>query len=63
MFPQPGLPRLRRGALDGRRRTRRTPPPKAWHLAEVRELRAELDSFDLVEGLVIKGGTHVEVLN
>jgi hypothetical protein len=25
--------------------------------------RAELDSFDIVEGLVIKGGTDVEVLN
>ena len=25
--------------------------------------RAELDSFDIVEGLVIKGGTQVEVLN
>jgi transposase len=53
----------RRGALDGRKRTRRTPPPKGWYLPEVREQRAELDSFDLVEGLVIKGGTHVEVLN
>lgn len=53
----------RRGALDGRRRTRRTPPPKGWYLPEVREQRAELDSFDIVEGLVIKGGIHVEVLN
>lgn len=53
----------RRGALDGRRRVRRTPPPKGWYLPEVREQRAELDSFDIVEGLVIKGGTHVEVLN
>lgn len=53
----------RRGALDGRRRTRRMPPPKGWYLSEVREQRAELDSFDIVEGLVIKGGTHIEVLN
>lgn len=53
----------RRGALDGRRRTRRPPPPKGWYLPEVREQRAELDSFDIVEGLVIKGGTHIEVLN
>lgn len=53
----------RRGAVDGRRRTRRTPPPKGWYLPEVREQRAELDSFDIVEGLVIKGGPHVEVLN
>jgi len=53
----------RRGALDGRRRTRRTPPPRGWYLRDVREQRAELDSFDIVEGLVIKGGTPVEVLN
>jgi transposase len=53
----------RRGALDGRRRMRFPPPPKGWYLHDVREQRAELDSFDIVEGLVIKGGTHVEVLN
>jgi hypothetical protein len=54
---------LRRGALDGRRRTRRPSPVKGWYLPDVRERRAELDSFDIVEGLVIKGGTDVEVLN
>lgn len=53
----------RRGALDGRRRQRRPPPPRGWYLPDVAARRAELDSFDLVEGLVIKGGTHVEVLN
>lgn len=53
----------RRGALDGRRRRRFPPPPKGWYLPDVREQRAELDSFDIVEGLVIKGGTPVEVLN
>lgn len=53
----------RRGALDGRRRTRRPAPPKGWYLANVRERRAELDSFDIVEGLVIKDGPHIEVLN
>lgn len=53
----------RRGALDGRRRRRFPPPPKGWYLPDVREQRAELDSFDIVEGLVIKGGAHVEVLN
>jgi len=51
------------GALDGRRRRRFPPPPKGWYLPDVREQRAELDSFDIVEGLVIKGGTPVEVLN
>lgn len=53
----------RRGALDGRQRTRRPPPPKGWYLPDVAASRAELDSFDIVEGLVIKDGPHVEVLN
>ncbi len=53
----------RHGALDGRRRIRRPPPPRGWYLPEVAAGQAELDSFDIVEGLVIKGGTDVEVLN
>lgn len=53
----------RRGALDGQRRTRRPPPPRGWYLPDVAGARAELDSFDIVEGLVIKGGPEVEVLN
>jgi hypothetical protein len=53
----------RRGALDGRRRRRFQSPPKGWYLHDVREQRAELDSFDIVEGLVIKGGIDVSVLN
>ena len=53
----------RRGALDGRKRVRRPPPPRGWYLPEVAEGRAELDSFDVVEGLVIKDGPQVEVLN
>src|SRR5947209_6023223 len=53
----------RRGALDGNRRTRRPPPPPGWYLPDVAAGRAELDSIDLVEGLVIKGGPQVEVLN
>ena len=53
----------RRGALDGQRRIRRPPPPLGWHLPEVASKRRELDSFDVVEGLVIKGGPRVEVLN
>jgi hypothetical protein len=51
------------GALDGRRRIRRPPPPPGWHLPEVASKRRELDSFDVVEGLVIKGGPQIEVLN
>lgn len=53
----------RRGALDGRKRVRRPPPPRGWYLPEVAAQRAELDSFDIVEGLVIQGGYSVEVLN
>jgi putative transposase len=53
----------RRGALDGKGRTRRPAPPKGWYLPEVAAGRAELDQIDIVEGLVIKDGPHVEVLN
>jgi hypothetical protein len=53
----------RRGALDGNKRTRRPPPPTGWYLPGVAAGRAELDSIDIVEGLVIKDGPHVEVLN
>src|SRR5947209_11270601 len=53
----------RRGALDGNKRTRRPPPPTGWYLPDVAAGRAELDSIDIVEGLVIKGGPQVEVLN
>lgn len=52
----------RRGALDGQRRVRRPPPPRGWYLPEVAAGRAELDSFDIVEGLVIQGGLPVEIL-
>jgi putative transposase len=53
----------RRGALDYHRRVRRPPPRAGWYLPAVADGRAELDSFDIVEGLVIQGGTSVEVLN
>jgi transposase-like protein len=53
----------RTGTLDGRRRVRRPPPPRGWYLPAVAASGAELDSFDIVEGLVIRGGLHVEVLN
>src|SRR5262245_57835205 len=58
-----GLILQRRGALDARRRLRRPPPPPGWYLPDVADGRAELDSFDGVEGLVIRGGIPVEVLN
>jgi hypothetical protein len=53
----------RRGALDGRQRTRRPPPPRGWYLPDLAQAQVELDSFDIVEGLVIKDGPQVEVLN
>ena len=54
---------LRRGVLDGRKRVRRPPPPRGWYLPRVASAKAELDSFDFVEGLVIRGGIDVMVLN
>jgi hypothetical protein len=53
----------RRGALDGRRRIRRNPPPPGWYFPEVAQRKAELDSFDIIEGLALAGGRRVEVLN
>lgn len=54
---------LRRGALDGRRRIRRPAPPPGWHLPRVAAGLAELDSFDIVEDLVIEGRGGVQILN
>jgi hypothetical protein len=54
---------VRRGLLDGRQRVRRPPPPAGWYLPRVAARKAELESFDFVEGLVIRGGTDVMILN
>jgi hypothetical protein len=53
----------RHGALDYRRRIRYPAPIKGWYLPEVAQALCELDEFDFVEGLVIQGGSEVEVLN
>jgi len=53
----------RRGALDGQRRVRRRAPLLGWYLPQLASRHCELDSFDVVEGLVIEGGTEVRVLN
>jgi putative transposase len=53
----------RHGALDYRRRIRRQAPPAGWHLPAVAAGLAEVDECDLVEGLLIRGGLEVEVLN
>jgi hypothetical protein len=52
----------RRGALDRRVRVRRPPPPRGWHLPDVASRRTELDSFDIIEDLIIEGRQHVDVL-
>lgn len=53
----------RNGMLDHTIRRRTVPPPPGWHLPEVAGKLCELDQFDFVEGLVIKGGPEIEVLN
>ena len=53
----------RRGVRDGQKSARRPPPRLGWYLPEVASKQQELDSFDVVEGLVIKGGPQIEVLN
>jgi len=53
----------RNGALDYRRRIRLRAPSQGWYLPDVARSLAELDEFDFVEGLVIRGGIEVEVLN
>jgi hypothetical protein len=52
----------RRGALDGRRRRRYPAPPPGWYLPEVAAGSVELDSLDIIEDLVIRGGQDVNVL-
>ena len=65
--PCPTIPTIgrilqRRGVLDGRKRTRRPPPPQGWYLPDVAAKKVELDSFDTIEGLAIRGGPHLAVL-
>jgi transposase len=54
---------VRHGALDCHQRVRRPAPPPGWYLPACAAGRAELDSWDFVEGLVIARGPEVEVLN
>ena len=52
----------RRGALDGRKRVRRKAPPPGWFLSDVSDKHVEMDNFDAIEDLVIRGGIDVNVL-
>ena len=52
----------RLGALDGRRRVRRPPPPRGWYLPPLAAGHVELDSFDTIEGLAIRRSTHLCIL-
>jgi len=53
----------RAGLLTCSRRRRLAPPPPGWYLRELAEGRAELDTFDFVEDLAIRGGPSIAVLN
>jgi len=53
----------RGGVLYGRGRSRRRAPSRGWYLIDLAAKQTELDSFDVVQGLVIRGGIDVEVLN
>lgn len=52
----------RRGALDAQRRVRRPPPPPGWYLPDLRQRLVELDSFDVIDGLRLQGGVHLDIL-
>jgi hypothetical protein len=54
----------RRGAepLPSAHRQPHPGAPPGWYLPDVAARRAELDGFDIIEGLAIKGGPEVEVL-
>ena len=52
----------RHGVFDARRRRRWPSPPPGWYIPAVGSQSAELDQFDIIEGLVIRGGIRVEVL-
>lgn len=53
----------RYGELDGRQRKRFKPPPTGWYLKPLAKKIAELDQFDYIEDLCIKGGKTFQVLN
>ncbi len=52
----------RRGLLDAGRRIRRPAPRPGWYLPDVADRRLELDSFDIVDGLYLKGQPELGIL-
>lgn len=52
----------RRGALERSKRVRHPSPPRGWYLPDVASRKAELDSFDFIEGLKIRAGPRFDVL-
>lgn len=53
----------RAGLLISTRRRRFVAPPSGWYLPELAEGGLELDTFDFVEDLAIRGGPSIAVLN
>jgi hypothetical protein len=53
----------RHGKIDYKKRDRHKAPPPGWYLLDLADRRAELDSFDIVEGLYLRGGQEVQLLN
>src|SRR5206468_861022 len=52
----------RHGAQDASRRQRRPAPPAGWYLPTLASAYVELDSFDLIEDLALRGGQRFGVL-
>lgn len=52
----------RRGVLDGVRRVRRAAPPPGWYLPDLAARGCELDSFDIVDGLYLRGQPELGIL-
>jgi hypothetical protein len=53
----------RYGLVDRRVRIRYSSPPPGWYLRDLVNKKEELDSFDIVEGLYLRGGQEVQLFN
>jgi hypothetical protein len=49
------------GLLDYRHRVRRAAPPPGWYLPDVASGAADLDAFDVIEGLALEGQGAIDV--